>query len=53
MPEVLKRFLSTLRTGEADELWSYLDSNKESIQEMIEVIASNHPELYSGYNHPQ
>lgn len=45
MPESLKRFLEGLDNGEANEIWTYFDSNKESVSDIIEVIADSHGDL--------
>ena len=48
MNDKLFHFLTNLDNQEAANVWKWLDSNPEAIQEMIEVIANSHINLIAG-----
>ena len=54
MPPVLRAFLESLTvgpdyesmpTGDAQDVWDWLDSNEDAVMEMITALVDSHPRL--------
>jgi hypothetical protein len=39
MPKIMEKFLKSLTPSHADEVWTWLDGDRDAIEQMISVVA--------------
>lgn len=47
MNKKLKEFLESLTDEDADEIWEYLDGDRNCREEMTLVLIESHPNIYN------